>query len=114
MPGAVSVCTPSFILPRVKQRGRREIFPPPFLDMGEGKGGGACLGLIVIQPYRAVQRSEPIFVSGTQGLGLLFGCERIDNRVQPPIEHLLKLMKRQIHAMIRDPRLREIVGPNSF
>src|SRR5215469_10564885 len=26
--------TPSFILPRVKQRGRRQNSPPPFFDMG--------------------------------------------------------------------------------
>src|SRR6478736_1815132 len=41
--------------------------------------------------------------SGTQSLGLLFGCKCIDNRIQPAIKHLVELMEREIHAMIRDP-----------
>src|SRR5438876_6195682 len=60
--------------------------------------------------------SAPAFIasSGAQRLGLLFGRERVDQRIERAVEHLVELMEREIDAMVGDARLRKVVGADAL
>ena len=52
--------------------------------------------------------------NGGKLFSLVFVDERLHDLVQITFENLGELIERQVDAMIRDPALREIVGPNSL
>ena len=49
-----------------------------------------------------------------QLLGLIVRGERIDNRIEGAVHHLIELMNRQADAVIADAILFEVVSANFF
>src|SRR5262245_58655424 len=46
--------------------------------------------------------------------GLIFLLQRLDDRLEIAVHHVQQLVKRQVDAVIGDPALREIVGPDAL